>query len=119
MSQGPGVKGRVVLEGPPHLGHEQRQVRHTVRPVAERVQTDVASGVHAGTGRVDHHGDRWTDVTARPGRRVGLMKPDAHWDIILASFILDGNRPSQVDQLLLLFVGKTVKIHVETKIREK
>ena len=56
-----------------------------VRPVAERVQTDVASGVHAGTGRVDHHGDRWTDVTARPGRRVGLMKPDAHWDIILAS----------------------------------
>lgn len=54
-------------------------------PVFQSVQTDVAGGVHIGTGWVDHHGDGRTDVTARTGHWVGLMKPDAHWDIILTS----------------------------------
>lgn len=55
-------------------------------PVFQSVQTDVTRGIHTGTGWVDHHGDRGTDVTARSGYRVGLMKPDAHWDIILISY---------------------------------
>jgi len=54
-------------------------------PVSDSVQIDVSKGVHARTRWVYHHGDRWTNVTARTGRRVGLMKPNAHWDIILTS----------------------------------
>lgn len=54
-------------------------------PVLQAVQADVPRGVHTGTGRVDHHGNGGADVTARSGHRVRLMKPDAHWDIILTS----------------------------------
>lgn len=53
---------------------------------------NVAGGVHA-RGRVDHHGDEGTDETARSGQRVGLMKPDAHWDIILTSCRQKGAPP--------------------------
>lgn len=88
-------------------------------PIFQSVQTDVAGGVYTGTGWVDHHGDRGTDETARSGHRVGLMKPDTHWDIILTSFVENRKCPRQVNELLLLFVGETVKINVETKIREQ
>ena len=54
-------------------------------PVLEFGQTDVAGGVHTATGRVNQHGDGWTDITARTGCWMGLMKPDAYWDIILTS----------------------------------
>lgn len=50
---------------------------------------------------------------------MSLMEPDAYWDIILTSFILNRKRTSQKHQLLLFFVWETVKINIETKIREQ
>lgn len=54
-------------------------------PVFQCVQTDVPRGIHVGAGRVDHHGNGGTDITARSGHRVRLVKPDAYWDIVLTS----------------------------------
>lgn len=67
-------------------------------PVLQAVQADVPRGVHTGTGRVDHHGNGGADVTARSGHRVRLMKPDAHWDIILAS-CKDITLPARVNRV--------------------
>lgn len=46
---------------------------------------DGTSGVHMGTGRVDNHGDGGTDEAARTGQWVGIMEPDADWDVVLVS----------------------------------
>ena len=70
-------------------------------PVFQPVQTDVAGGVHTWTGWVDHHGDRWTDITARTGHRMGLMKPDTHWNIILTT-CTHMIAPSQQNQTRLI-----------------
>lgn len=54
-------------------------------PVSQAVQVNDPSSIHTCTRWIDYHGDRWADITAGAGHWVRLMKPDAHWDIILAS----------------------------------
>lgn len=79
---------------------------------------DSTGGIHVGTGRVDHHGDGGTDEAARTGQWVGLVEPDADWDVVLVSLVENRQRPGQVEQLPRLLVGETVKVRVEPQVTE-